>query len=65
MYQVLAERGELTQSGVEQHLSTAQRKVARELLRALAAEGRAGYDGALWFAIYQGRRLTKLRVVEG
>lgn len=65
VYQVLAERGELTQSGVEQHLSTAQRKVARELLRALAAEGRAGYDGALWFAIYQGRRLTKLRVVEG
>ncbi len=65
VYTVLCQHGELTENSVRQKLSKAQGKVVRDLLRGLQDEGRAGYDGTCWFAIYQGHKLTKLRVVEG
>lgn len=59
VYTKLAQRGPLTESGIKRLCGKEQKPYIRDALHHLEDQARANYDGTLWYAVYQGRRLTK------
>lgn len=58
-YKKLAALGPLRENGVKMKLTAGKRPFVRDALRYLEDNGKAEYDGTLWHAVYNGRKLGR------
>lgn len=59
VYTKLAQLGGLTEKALAREVAKTKRPYIRDAVHHLEDEGKAEYDGALWYAVYNGRKLTK------
>lgn len=59
VYTKLAQLGGLTEKALAREVAKTKRPYIRDAVHHLEDEGRAEYDGALWYAVYKGNKLTK------
>ncbi|WP_100458576.1 hypothetical protein [Mycobacteroides abscessus] len=59
VYTVLAREGGCTEKALARPLAATKRPYIRDALRHLEDNGKAEYDGARWYALYKGNKVTK------